>query len=417
MKTPLGLYNLRHQGARTAVSVGGVGFALLLVFMQLGFQGAVSHTAVNVYDHVEFDLVIRDADYMHLYEPGTVAKRNLDAAAADEDVQEVVPFWIGLQNWRTMPPENPNPAENPKQGSSDDSRSQPSGFRTQFLPLAIMGVEPGRRVFDLPEINEKQSMLTGDNRILVDDSTRKDYGPRNGKKFDDDDAGRETEVGGQSVRIVGVFRLGTGLAANAALLTSNQGFDRLVPWDASQQPSMGLVRLKPGADPLTTAERLRERIGKASLQDRAASVEILTKQAIIDWERTRWLRQTPIGLIFQLGVALSLLVGAAIVYMVLATDVADRLSEYATLLAMGYSHRYLCAVVLSQATALGIAGFAGAWLVSEILYRVTEQASGIPISMNMGRVVGVALLGLIVCAGGGTLALRKLWKAEPANLF
>jgi putative ABC transport system permease protein len=127
--------------------------------------------------------------------------------------------------------------------------------------------------------------------------------------------------------------------------------------------------------------------------------------------------QTPIGLIFQLGVALSLLVGAAIVYMVLATDVTDRLPEYATLLAIGYSYRYLCTVVLTQAVALGMCGFFVSWGVSEILYRVTESASGIPISMNPARVLGVGLLGMIVCLVSGTLALRKLWKAEPANLF
>ncbi len=37
--------------------------------------------------------------------------------------------------------------------------------------------------------------------------------------------------------------------------------------------------------------------------------------------------------------------------------------------------------------------------------------------MNAARVVGVALLGMTVCLVSGTLALRKLWKAEPANLF
>jgi hypothetical protein len=29
----------------------------------------------------------------------------------------------------------------------------------------------------------------------------------------------------------------------------------------------------------------------------------------------------------------------------------------------------------------------------------------------------VALMGLVVCLLSGTLALRKVWKAEPASLF
>jgi putative ABC transport system permease protein len=72
---------------------------------------------------------------------------------------------------------------------------------------------------------------------------------------------------------------------------------------------------------------------------------------------------------------------------------------------------------LTQAAALGTAGFLLAWMVSEVLYRVTSSASGIPIAMNNGRVVGVALLGIAVCIISGSLALLKVWKAEPASLF
>ena len=88
---------------------------------------------------------------------------------------------------------------------------------------------------------------------------------------------------------------------------------------------------------------------------------------MLQWERKRWLWDTPIGLIFQLGVALSLVVGAAIVYMILSTDVSNRLSEYATLLAMGYSRKYLCSVVLTQAMILCVLGFVAAWAVAEVL--------------------------------------------------
>ena len=59
MQTPIAILNLWHQGIKTLVSVGGVAFALLLVFMQLGFMGAVSHTATNVLEHLKFDILIR----------------------------------------------------------------------------------------------------------------------------------------------------------------------------------------------------------------------------------------------------------------------------------------------------------------------------------------------------------------------
>ncbi len=363
MRTPLALYNLRHQLARTVVSTSGVGFALLLVFMQLGFQGAVSHTAVNVYEHMKFDLLIRSTDYAHLYEPGRIPINSLRVAGGLDGVREVVPMWIGLQNWRSLPPLN-----NPKRLAS---------YRTQFLPLAIMGVRPSDIVFDRNEITESQYLLASDHNVLVDDSTRPDYGPLNGRRFTSEDKERQAEMGGEQFKIVGVFKLGTGLAANAAVLTSDRGFDRAVPWDAGSLVSFGLVRLAEDASVRTVQEQLRARLGKLGPGDSIPTVDVMTRDEVVRWERQRWLWQTPIGLIFQLGVALSLLVGAAIVYMVLATDVTDRLPEYATLLAIGYSHRYLCAVVLTQAITLGTCGFLLSWVVSEILYRITEGVSGI----------------------------------------
>ena len=114
---------------------------------------------------------------------------------------------------------------------------------------------------------------------------------------------------------------------------------------------------------------------------------------------------------------MALVVGAAIVYMILSTDVANRLPEYATLLAMGYSRRYLASIVMTQAVALCILGFLTSWAIAEVLYRVTYWLSNLPLEMNPSRVFIVLLLGLFMCCASGLLALRKLWKAEPANLF
>ena len=68
-------------------------------------------------------------------------------------------------------------------------------------------------------------------------------------------------------------------------------------------------------------------------------VEVLTRPEAIRYELNRWIRETSIGMIFQLGVAVSLLVGTVIVYQVLSSDVAAHMRQYATLKAMGYTNR------------------------------------------------------------------------------
>ena len=54
---------------------------------------------------------------------------------------------------------------------------------------------------------------------------------------------------------------------------------------------------------------------------------------------------------------MGLVVGMIIVYQILFADIADHLAEYATLKAMGYTNRYLAAVVLMEATILAVVGF------------------------------------------------------------
>ena len=408
MKTPLALLNLWHQQAKTLVSIGGVAFALLLVFMQLGFMGAVSHTATNVLDHLRFDIAIRARDYLHLYEPSQFDRKWLQVAASTPNVQAVKPTWITIHNWRTLP-------------TAKEEKNE--SFGSQYLAIAIMAFDVHDDVFNLNSVTEQQALLSNGQSILLDESTQSDYGPRDGRSFratadsETTDIGRATEIGGQTFTIAGLFNLGTGLAANGAAITSEQGFARISQWDVARHVSLGLIELQPDADVATAVKELEERFQLDANDRQSLAVDVLSRESMLKRERDRWLYQTPIGLIFQLGVVLSLLVGAAIVYMVLATDVTNRLPEYATLLAIGYSRVYLASIVMTQAIALCVCGFVVSWGAAELLYRLTSLASGIPIAMNLQRVAIVLAMGLLMSCGSGLLALRKLWKAEPASLF
>lgn len=428
MKTPLALHNLLHQPLQTGVSIAGVAFALLLVFMQLGFMGAVAHTATNVLGALEFDVMIRAPDYLHLYEASHIQRSDLNIAANTPGVASAEPLWISVQNWRSLPTRTEHEAGN---------------YTSQFLPIAVMAYDPHKPIIQLPQVQAASAMLRSDT-ILLDESTQPAYGPWNDQPlipflpwkighFSDADIGRHTEIGGREFEIVGLYRLGTGLAANGALITSPAGFARMTDWDVQTTASLGLLRLD-NSDPQQQAqlvEHIKERLrlSPEAVASRSSSstaplgelgtgiVSVLTKPEALAAERYHWLWHTPFGLIFQMGVVLSLLVGAAIVYMILATDVSNRLSEYATLLAMGYSRVYLASIVMTQAVMLSLLGFASGWIAAELLYRLTYRLSGIPMLMDPGRIALVAGLGLLMSCGSGLLALRKLWKAEPASLF
>jgi putative ABC transport system permease protein len=151
--------------------------------------------------------------------------------------------------------------------------------------------------------------------------------------------------------------------------------------------------------------------------ERVGDVEVLTREEAIGREKLRWTEQTPIGQIFRVGVYVALFIGGAIVYQILATDIANMMKEYATLKAMGYTQNYLTQVVLHEAVLLAVLGYVAAVAISYICYQVTTVTSGLPIEMTSTRLAGVLGLSIAMCVVSGWIAQRKLRGASPAELF
>ena len=63
MATPLAWHNLLHSKVRSGVAIAGVTFAIVLMFMQLGFLEAVKISATLIYDVLDFDICLRSRDY------------------------------------------------------------------------------------------------------------------------------------------------------------------------------------------------------------------------------------------------------------------------------------------------------------------------------------------------------------------
>ncbi|MBD0336651.1 MAG: ABC transporter, partial [Cyanobacteria bacterium Co-bin13] len=41
----------------------------------------------------------------------------------------------------------------------------------------------------------------------------------------------------------------------------------------------------------------------------------------------------------------------------------------------------------------------------------------LPIGMKLDRAITVLVLTIVMCAGSGTVAMRKLYSADPADIF
>ncbi len=369
MKTPLVLLNLLHQPVRTVVAITGVAFAVLLIFMQLGFYGSAESAATTLYDSLDFDLILLSSNYLNSTRPRSFPLERLYQAQAHRDVASVTPLYIDWQTWRKR----------------DSSRQ-----RRAILVLAFRRDEP---VF-LPKVFADEpaeaclARLDAPNTVLMDTETRNYFGPRG--------VGVETELNQKRIRVVGRFTIGTGYGADGMVLTSENTYAGLTSPRALAQPALGLIRLKPEARERAAAvkKELNQALYAGYPRD---EVRIHTRDEIETRERHYWMYRTSVGIIFLMGVFIALIVGVIFVYQVIATDIADHFAEYATLRAIGYRTSYLSGMVLRQALALAVLGYVLAYPIALALYALGRRQAQLLLSMTQLRAVVVLLLAIAMC--------------------
>ncbi|MEM8865475.1 MAG: FtsX-like permease family protein [Planctomycetota bacterium] len=402
MATPLAWRNLKHNWVRTVVGMAGVGFAAMLIFMQMGFKGAIERTATQIYDALDFDLMLRSPAYLHLTEARSFPQQRLLQTRALPFVDSAKPLHISLTEWQT-----------PSQAGRDEDDPNKQAEAGMGRGIIVIGVDPADPPFaaDRPGLATAAQKLTSSRFVLIDSKSKPEYGPQKGDEFSQADIGVRTALGPNRVQIVGLFELGSGMVCNGASMTNIQGFYDACPLETRGEVNLGLIKLSAGTDPVTAAANLREALGDGS------DVDVLTRAEVNAHEEHRWMVETPFGAIFQLGVLVSIFVGVAIVYQVLSTDIANMLSEYATLKAIGYSNDYLSAVVMKQSVLLALVSFVPSLVIAWLLYQLIGQSAGIPMVLTPAIMVSVLGLSVLMCLASGIAALRKLFNADPASLF
>lgn len=216
------------------------------------------------------------------------------------------------------------------------------------------------------------------------------------------------------MRLVGGFSLGTDFANDGNLLMNTTNFakffpSRFVGGDPLEIVDLGLVILRPDADPQVVKATLIERLPN--------DVAVLTKAEMLGRERDFWQISTPVGYIFTLGTMIGFLVGVVICYQIIHADIGDHLPEFATLKAMGYPNRYFVVFVLTESFYLSLLSFIPGLIVSLGLYAVLARWTGLLMMLNFPRAASVYLLTLAMCVFSGCLAMRKVLAADPAELF
>ena len=392
-RTPLAWRNLTHDWRRLSVAVGGIGFAVLLMLMQIGFMYALFDSPFKVVDGLNGDLfLISKARYAVAAEKRFPIER-IHQAASCPGVRAAYPVYSErtIAILRTLAGTRPN-----------------KGY-----PIRVIGFDLDLPVFRTAEINEQLGEIRPPQTALIDRQSK-----RNKFEFDFNDnvvlRSQPAELANQRIQIVGTFNMGTDFAHDGNMIMSEENFASYFPQrrmhgDPLSVVDLGVLVLNEDADIVSVQKELQQ-----SLEE---DVFVKTREEYRLKEKEFWNTSTPIGRIFFAGVLVGFVVGVIICYQIIYSDIADHMSEFATLKAMGYTGRYFVNLIVNESLLLSLLGFVPGVVIGQVLYWYVASTTGLPMEITVGRASFVLMLTILMCTASGLLAVRKLLQADPASLF
>ena len=379
---PLAWRNLVANKRRLIRSSAGIGFAVLLMLVQLGFERGFFDASLGIVRQLDGDLFIMRASKYRFGAEDPFPRRDLDAAQGVAGVASVLPLYASWQGmfWK-----------------------EPGGDKSYLIQA--FAFDPDQRVFLQPEVNDQRGRLKEQDTVLVDRRARPFLGMAGDAK--------ETEINGRTVHIAGSFALGPDFMSNGTVMMSDRTFAGLLTGNRDNPAALpiefGVVKVQPGADVGTVQQALAAALPK--------EVRVLSKPQLIAFERNFQAELSSAGPIFWMGTFVGFIVGMLISYQVIYTDLADQLPQYATLKGMGYETGYLVRVVFEQAALSAIVAYVPAWLLCLLVYYVIGALALLPLHMTLALTLLSLALTLGMCLLAAALAIRRVIAADPAEVF
>lgn len=389
LKISLAWLQLKFQRSRLLVAISGISFAVVLIFMQLGLRTALFESAVALHKTLQGDVFLISSRSTSLINMEAFSERRLYQALALEEVESTVPIYLGWARWK-----------NPQ-------------IKNDWRNIYIIGFDISYQVLNLPGLHENIDKLKQPDVVLFNEASRPEFGAV-AEEFQRKGIVTTELVllsgdGYRSIAVVGLFKLDISFGVDGYLVTSDLNFLRILNSRSSGFINIGVIKLKSGQD----VDKFTQKLNKYLPED----VTVLSKEELIAKEQNFWDNNTPIGFAFWFGVILGLMVTIIVVYQILYSNISEHLAEFATLKAIGYKHTYLLFVVFQEALILAILGYLPGFFIAFGIYKLSINATKVPINMEFSRALLVLSLTLLICFISGFIAMNKLKDVDPADVF
>ncbi|WP_250126296.1 hypothetical protein [Chroococcidiopsis sp. CCMEE 29] len=152
-KKPLFLswLQLRKERARLLVAIAGISFADVLMFLQMGFRGALFSSAVEFHHSLNGEIVMLSSRSRSLISLDRFTERRLYQAAGVTGVESVSPIYLNSIQWRN--PEN-----------------------KEIWEIYAIGINPEHQVLNIPGVEANRNQLRQPDTALFNLGSRKEFG-------------------------------------------------------------------------------------------------------------------------------------------------------------------------------------------------------------------------------------------------
>ena len=380
IERPLAWAQLSHQKVRTGVAMGGIAFANVLIFMQLGFLELFNGGTLLLPKHLQGDLFVMNPNSKFI---GAITfdRTRLYQAAAFDGIVTAEPLYVKIGTW------------------AYDKDTISEGTR-------MFAYNPQIPAFDLPELNQQQAKVLEPFTVLFDRMSRAELGPIPDRMATNSPV--TAMFNNRRLAVGGLFNLGSSFFLGTGnIIASELTYAEIFGSSSLQEVSLGIIRVKPGTDLIAL---------KSGIERSVPGIQVLTHQEL-QAKELKINDENPTSAIFGFGTLMGFIVGIAIVYQVLYSDVSDHLAEYATLKAIGYSSRSLLIIIFQEALFLAILGYIPGFVAAVGMYQLLTGLTKLELVMTLNLALTVFTLTLAMCLISAAISSNKLRAADPADVF
>jgi putative ABC transport system permease protein len=365
--------NITRDYVRLAIAVIGVGFAVLLMMVQSGLLIGFAMTTSSLIDHAPADLWIVPRGGKDVDQAGQLLERQKYLLLGMPGVDGVDSLVVRFADWK-----------------------RPDGGTQSVIVVGIDPARPAVRPWSFIEGSTEN--LSSSNAIIIDELYSQKLGISR--------VGQSVEIMNRRARVVGITSRIRTFTQSPYVFTSLKNA-KILTGLPDEQTTYLLVRAKPGTD-----------IGglRTALQDALPSSDVWTSRGFSWQTRIYWLFTTGAGTAVLIAAILGVVVGLVIVSQTLYSATVERISEYATIRAMGASDNYLKAIILRQSLLSGSAGYVIGTTAALMVAWLADRSSAAP-ALPYSLLLLLAAVTLAMCVGASLVSIRRVLNVDAASVF